>query len=163
MTSEGKWIPPDDFYKDYSLYQHFGYGPEGELNLTINMLQKEGYPTDNSLAKETLELTRELMYKIQELCETEIEEYARIAKTDLLVGGAIPFDVQIAKAVIIRFLQWATGKIKSMTKKLTTSEEERIINRVIDKLQADGETNEIIVKRTKKYQETYKISKKDKS
>jgi hypothetical protein len=161
--SEGKWVPPDDFYKGYSLYQHFGYGPEGELNLTINVLQKEGYPTDNSLAKETLELTRDLAYKIQELCETEIEEYARIAKTDLLVGGAIPFDVQIAKAVVIRFLQWVAGKVKSMTKKLTTSEEERIINRVINKLQADGETNEIIVKRTKKIQETYKISRKDKS
>ena len=161
--SDRRWIPPDDLYKGYSLYHHFGYGPEGELNLTINMLQKEGYPTDNSLAKETLELTRDLVYKIQELCETEIEEYARIAKTNLLVGGAIPFDVQIAKAVIIRFLQWATGKIKSMTKKLTTSEEERIINRVIDKLRTDEETNEIIIKRKKTYQETYKISKKDKS
>jgi hypothetical protein len=161
--SDRKWIPPDDFYKGYSLYQHFGYGPEGELNLTINILQKEGYPTDNSLAKETLELTRGLMYKIQELCETEIEEYARIAKTNLLVGGVIPFDVQIAKAVIVRFLQWAAGKIKSITNKLTTSEEERIINRVIDKLRTDEETNEIIIKRKKTYQETYKISKKDKS
>lgn len=161
--SERKWIPPDDFYKGYSLYQHFGYGPQGELNLTINMLQKEGYPIDNSLVKDTLELTRELVYKIQEICGKEIEEYERIAKRKLLVGGVVPFDVQIAKAIIIRLLKGAAGKIKSLTYKLTTSEEERIINRAIDKLQADEETNEIFIKSTTTYQKTYKISKKDKS
>jgi len=161
--TEKKWVPPDNFYKGYSLYQHFGYGPEGELNLTINMLQKEGYPTDNSLAKETLELTRELVYKIQEICETEIEEYARIAKANLLVGGVVPFDVQIAKEIVIRFLQWVTGKTKSITNKRTTSEEERIVNRVIDKLQADEETNEIIIKSKTTYQKTYTIIKKSKS
>ena len=157
-----KWIPPDDFYNGYSLYQHFGYGPEGELNLTINMLQKEGYPTDNSLAKETLELTRELVYKIQEICETEIEEYAKMAKTNLLVGGVVPFDVQIAKAMVIRLLQWAAGKTKSIMNKLTTSEEERILNRAIDKLQADEETNEIIIKSKTTYQKTYTVIKKSK-
>jgi hypothetical protein len=161
--SERKWIPPDNFYEGYSLYQHFGYGPEGEYNLTLNLLQKEGYPTDNILVKETLELTKELVYKIQELCETEIQEYAKMSKTNLLVGGTVPFPVLIAKAIIKRLLEWGAGKTKSLINKLTTSEEERILNRAIEKLQTDEETNEIILKSRTTYEKTYTIRKKNSS
>jgi len=144
--NEKEWIPPDNFYKGYSLYQHFGYGPEGELNLTKNLLQNEGYPTDSNTIKETLELTRDLSYKIQELCETEIREYAKLCKTNLLVGGTIPFPILVAKGVVKRILEWISGNGKSLIKKLTGSEEERVFNKLIEKLQADDETNEIIIK-----------------
>jgi len=159
---EKKWIPPDDFYKGYSLYQHFGYGPEGELNLTKNLLTKEGYPDDNMLVKETLELTRDLVPKIQELCSEELEEFKKLTKRKGLVGGTVPFAVLIAKDILVRILRWASGKIKSLAKALTISEEDRILNKVIDKLQTDEETNEIIIQSKTTYHKTYKITKKQK-
>jgi len=78
--NEKEWFPPDNFYNGYSLYQHFGYGPEGELNLTRNILQKEGYPATINLIKETLELTRDLAGKIQEICESEVKAYEKITE-----------------------------------------------------------------------------------
>jgi len=158
--SKNEWFPPDDFYTGYSLYQHFGYGPEGELNLTRNMLQKEGYPADIDLVKETLELTRDLANKIQEICESEIKEYEKITRREFIVGGVVPSHIQIAKAIVIRILKQAAGQIKSLWDRLTTSEEERIVNKIIDKLKVNGETDEIIVKSTKTYRNTYQVTKK---
>ena len=158
--SKKEWFPPDDFYNGYSLYQHFGYGPEGELNLTNNMLQKEGYPTDIDVIKETLELTRDLANKIQETCKSEIKVYEKITRRAFIVGGVVPSHVQIAKAIVIRILKLAAGKIKSLLDKLTTSEEERIIIKIVDKLKADKKTDEVIIKSTKTYRKTYHVIKK---
>lgn len=158
--SKKEWFPSDDFYNGYSLYQHLGYGPEGELNLTSNMLQKEGYPVDINVIKETLELTRDLANKIQETCESEIKAYEKITRRAFIVGGVVPSHIQIAKAVVIQILKLAAGKIRSLLDRLTTSEEERIINKIVDKLKANEETNEIIVKSTKTYRRTYQVIKK---
>lgn len=155
-----KWSPPDDFYDGYSLYQHFGYGPEGEFNLTKYILLKEGYPADVSLIKETLELTRDLANEIIKTCEVEVHDYERSLRMSLVVAGAVPAHVQIAKAIIIRILKLAAGKIKTVVDKLTTSEEERIIIKIVDKLKASDKTNEIIVERTENYRKTYRVKKK---
>jgi len=158
--SKKQWFPPDDFYDGYSLYQHFGYGPEGELNLISNMLQKEGYPADINVIKETLELTRDLANKIQETCESEIKTYEKITRKAFIVGGVVPSHVQIAKAIVIRILKLAAGKIKSLWDRLTTLEEERIITKIVDKLKVDEKTDEIIVKSIKTYRKTYHVIKK---
>lgn len=158
--SKEQWFPPDDFYDGYSLYQHFGYGPEGELNLTSSILQQEGYPTDIKIIKETLELTRDLASKIQETCENEITAYERITRGALVVGGIVPPHVQIAKAIVVRILKLAAGKIKFLWDRLKTSEDERIITKIIDKLKSDDETDEIIVKRIETYRKTYHVVKK---
>jgi len=158
--SFSEWLPPDDFYDGYSLYQHFGYGPEGELNLTSNMLRNEGYPVDSDTIKETLELTRELANRIQKTCRGEIRIYEKLTRSMLIVGGSVPAHVQIAKAIIIRILKLAAGKIESLVDKLTTSEDERIITKIVDKLKVDEETNEFIVKSTETYRKTYRVIKK---
>jgi hypothetical protein len=49
----------------------------------------------------------------------------------------------------------------TLIKKLTTSEEERILNRAIEKLQTDEETNEIIIKSRTTYEKTYTVKKKN--
>jgi hypothetical protein len=157
-----QWIPSDDFYSGYSLYQHFGYGPEGEFNLTSNMLQKEGYPTDFDLIKETLELTRDLAIKIHETCESEIKEYEKITRRALITGGVVPPQVQIAKAIVIRILKLAAGKIKSLWDLVTTSEEERTVTKILDKLKVNRETDEIIVKKIETYRKTYHVIKRRK-
>jgi len=158
--SKRKKFPPDDFYDGYSLYQHFGYGPEGELNLTSNMLRIEGYSADINLVMETLELTRDLASEIQETCKSELEIYEKIMKRAFLVGGVVPSHIQIAKAIVIRILKLAAGKIKSLLDRLTASEEERIINKIISKLETNEETNEIIVKSIETYRKTYHIIRK---
>lgn len=158
--NEKEWFPPDNFYNGYSLYQHFGYGPEGELNLTRNILQKEGYPASINLIKETLELTRDLAGKIQETCESEVKAYEKITKRAFIVGGVVPSHIQIAKAIVIRILRLATEKTKSLWDRLTTSEEERIIIKIVDKLKVDKETDEIIVKSIENYRKTYHVIKK---
>jgi hypothetical protein len=99
--STNKWTPEDNFYNGYSLYHYFGYGPEGELNLTANMLQKEGFPDDPDLVKATLELTRDLSNKILRDCKPEIREYEVITKRKIVVGGVIPAHIQLAKAFVI--------------------------------------------------------------
>lgn len=156
-----EWVPPDDFYNGYSLYQHFGYGPEGEFNLTRNILRQEGYPAEVNLIKETLELTRDLANKIQEACVTEIEAYEKATRRAYIAGGIVPAHVQIAKAVVIRILKLAAGKIEALIDRLTTSEDERIISKIIDKLETDEETREIIVKSTRTYRKTYHIKKRE--
>lgn len=158
--SKKEWFPPDDFYNGYSLYQHFGYGPEGELNLTNNMLQREGYIADINLIKETLELTRDLANKIQETCKSELNLYEETTRRAFIVGGVVPSHVQIAKAIVIRILKLAAGKIKSLMVRLTTSEEERIINKIVDKLKADEKTDEFIVRSIETYRKTYHVIKK---
>jgi len=155
-----EWFPPDDFYEGYSLYHHFGYGPEEELNITSYMLRKEGYPVDIDIVRATLELTRDLANKIQKTCKSEIATYEERTRVALVVGGVVPAPVQIAKAIVIRILKMAAGKIRSLTDKLTTSEDERIITKVVEKLKVDNHTNEIIVKRTESYSKTYRIAKK---
>lgn len=158
--SINEWFPPDDFYDGYSLHQHFGYGPEGEFNLTNNILRKEGYPVDIDIIKETLELTRDLANEIRKTCKGEIRDYEKITRMAFVVGGAVPAHVQIAKAVVVRILKLAAGKIKTLVDKLTTSEEERIIIKIVDKLKASDKTNEIIVERTENYRKTYRVKKK---
>lgn len=161
--SKEHWVPPDDFYKGYSLYQQFGYGPEGEFNITRNILQQEGYPTGVGLIRETLELTRVLADKIQETCETEIDEYEKVTRRAYIAGGVVPAHIQVAKAIIIRILKMAAGKIKAIVDRLTTSEDERIITKIIEKLETDKETKQIIIKSTKTYRNTYQIEKRDKN
>lgn len=158
--SRKEWVPPDDFYEGYSLYQQFGYGPEGEFNITRNILQTEGYPIKADQIKKTLELTRDLATKIQETCEAEVDAYEKATRRAYIVGGVVPAHIQIAKAVVIRVLRLAAGKIKSILEKLTTSEDERIIIKIIEKLGTDEETKGLIVKSTKTYHKTYRIKKR---
>ena len=161
MTKK-EWSLPDNFYNGYSLYQHFGYGPEGEFNLTKNALQKEGYPTNVELIKETLELTNDLASTIRDMCENEIKAYEESTRRAFIAGGVVPAHIQIAKAIVIRILKLAAGKIKSIIDRLTTSEDERIITRIIDKLETDEKTREIIVKSIETYRKTYRIEKHEK-
>jgi len=57
-------------------------------------------------------------------------------------------------------LRLATEKTKSLWDRLTTSEEERIIIKIVDKLKVDKETDEIIVKSIENYRKTYHVIKK---
>lgn len=107
-----------------------------------------------------MELTRDLASKIQEICENEITAYEKITRGALVVGGVVPPHVQIAKAIVVRILKLAAGKIKSLWDKLRTSEDERIITNIIDKLKSDDKTDEIIVKRTETFRKTYHVVKK---
>jgi len=156
-----EWLPPDDFYNGYSLYQYFGYGPEGEFNLTKNILQKEGYLANANQVKETLELTRILARRIQLNCDDEIRLYEKAMRRAFVVGGVVPSHIQIAKAIVVRILKLAAGKVKSLLDRLTTSEEERIVMKVIDKLKMNEETHEIIVKSVETYRKTYHVIKKN--
>jgi len=96
-----EWKPSDRFYPDISLTLDLGYGPEGERNITKNVLTSEGIEPDEETIKKTIELTRDVYIFLKENCEKEVQQYQQVIKEMRYVGGVIPLALALAKEITV--------------------------------------------------------------
>jgi hypothetical protein len=91
-----EWEPPDNFYKGYSLWENFGYGPSGELKRAKTLLSSLGYTENEEAVKEFLQLTKQLHEYVKAECQEEIAQGHGVSKKLKITGEAPPFDVWLA-------------------------------------------------------------------
>lgn len=154
------WQPPDNFYEGYSLWETFGYGPEGEINRARKLLSSLGYEQNEYAVKELLELTKQLHELVRAECRTEIEQGQEASKKLRIAGEATPIDVWLAIAianVILTAAQTGVSVLQLIqSRRLSAMENAEIIEEAIKKLSGQKKANDLIVEKTERWRVSYR-------
>lgn len=149
-----EWQPPDNFYEGYSLWENFGYGPNGELKRAKKLLSSLGYAEDEEATKELLELTKQLHEYVKAECQTEIDQGRALSKQLKIAGDAPPFDVWLAIAITNIILTAAQTGISVLqyieSRKLSEMDNPEIVKRAIRKLSGQKKANDLIIEKTER-------------
>jgi hypothetical protein len=154
------WQPPDNFYEGYSLWETFGYGPDGEIKRAKELLSSLGYEPTDEAVRELLELTQQLHILVKEDCKEEIEQGNRISKKLKIVGDSPPFDVWLAIAIANLLLTAAQTGISVLgliqSRRATETENLQVVKEAIKKLSKQTKANDLIIERTERWRISYR-------
>lgn len=150
----------DNVYSNFSLVHDFGYGPDIELQNIKMILTKSGLPSDDDTIIETIKIIDELNIMISANYSTELKLYEKWIQREKPIGITEPALISLAKKVFLSLITKILGdKITSLIRSKISEEEtedKKIVNQIVDKLENNKEQSKIKVKITK----TYEVEKK---